>query len=103
MQQHPIHIRITKLSREIRGLRHRDCRTHIDHSTRGQLDEGIGKERKTHVCNTHLGQKPGLNAGSEEHVELQPTPITLVCLRFRCDCRQWPTHLLCYTELLRKR
>ena len=102
MQQDPIHIRITKVSREIRGLCRRDSRTHIDHSTGGQLDEGIGKERKTHVCNTHLGQKPGLNAWSYEQVELQPTPVTLVCLRFRRDRRQWPMHFLRYTELLRK-
>jgi hypothetical protein len=64
MQQHPIHIRITKLSWEIRRLRHRDSRAHVDYSTGGQLDVGIGKERKTHICNAYFGQNPGLNAWS---------------------------------------
>jgi hypothetical protein len=64
MQQDSIHIRITKLSREIRGLRHRESRTHIEHSTGGQLDEGIGKERKTHGCNAHFGQNQVFNTWS---------------------------------------
>src|SRR2546427_5684984 len=102
MQQYPIYIRITKVSRETWGLRRRDSRTHIDHSTGGQLDEGIGKERKTHVCNAQFSQNPGLNAWAYEHVELQPTAITLVCLCFRRDRRQCPMHFLRYTELLRK-